>query len=65
MGSEPGDVLTIGELSIYLKIPKPTLYKLAREGALPGTKVGKHWRFHRDAVVKWLQSRPEMEKRRK
>ena len=30
-----GDVLTIEELSAYLKIPKSTLYKLVREGKIP------------------------------
>ena len=47
-------VLTIGELATYLKISKSTLYKLAREGSLPGVKVGRHWRFHKDAVDAWL-----------
>lgn len=46
-------------LSEYLKVSKSTLYKLAQEGVLPGTKVGKHWRFHKDAVVEWLKSHPE------
>ena len=59
MVSEPGAVMTIGELATYLKIPKSTLYKLAQQGDLPGQKVGKHWRFHREAVDDWLKSRPE------
>ncbi len=49
-------VLTIDELAEYLKISKSTLYKLAQEGALPAQKVGKHWRFHRDAVDQWLRN---------
>lgn len=47
-------VMSIGELSRYLKISRSTLYKLAQEGKLPGQKVGRHWRFHRDAVDGWL-----------
>jgi excisionase family DNA binding protein len=47
-------VLTIDDLAEYLKISKSTLYKLAQEGALPGQKVGRHWRFHREAVDQWL-----------
>jgi excisionase family DNA binding protein len=50
-------VFTIEELSKYLKISKSTLYKLAQEGILPGQKVGKHWRFHKDAVDEWLRRR--------
>lgn len=48
-------VMTIDELSVYLKIAKSTLYKLAQEGKLPGQKVGRHWRFHREAVDAWLK----------
>ena len=50
-------VLTIDELSEYLKISKSTLYKLAQEGSIPCQKVGKHWRFHKDAVDEWLRQR--------
>ena len=39
MDEKPGDVLTIEELSIYLKIPKSPLYKLVREGKIPSQKV--------------------------
>lgn len=51
-----GGVLTIVELAEYLKISQSTLYKLAQEGKVPGQKVGKHWRFHRDAVDAWLKN---------
>ena len=50
-------VLTIDELAEYLKISKSTLYKLAQEGSIPSQKVGKHWRFHKDAVDQWLRQR--------
>jgi excisionase family DNA binding protein len=50
-------VFTIEELSGYLKISKSTLYKLAQDGNIPGQKVGKHWRFHKDAIDRWLQQR--------
>ena len=47
-------VFTIDELAVYLKLPKRTLYKLAQEGTVPGHKVGKHWRFKRDTIDRWL-----------
>jgi len=49
-------VLTIDELAAYLKASKSTLYKLLSEGKIPGQKVGRHWRFSKEAVDKWLQS---------
>jgi len=57
MASNSSEVMTIVELSEYLKVSKSTLYKLAQEGSLPGQKVGKHWRFHRDVIDRWLASR--------
>jgi excisionase family DNA binding protein len=47
-------VLTIDDLVIYLKLPKSTIYKLAQEGKIPGQKVGRHWRFHRAVIDRWL-----------
>jgi len=47
-------VFTIDELAIYLKLPKRTLYKLAQEGSVPAQKVGRHWRFKRDTIDRWL-----------
>jgi excisionase family DNA binding protein len=54
MAKRNDSVLTIDELSAYLKIAKSTLYKLAQEGKLPAQKVGRHWRFHRAAIDRWL-----------
>jgi excisionase family DNA binding protein len=51
-------VMTIEELSKYLKISRSTLYKLAQEGKLPAQKVGRHWRFHKEAVDEWLKQQP-------
>ncbi|GJQ27291.1 MAG: DNA-binding protein [Phycisphaerae bacterium] len=51
----PDSVMTIDELSSYLKVPKSTLYKLAQEGKVPGQKVGRHWRFHRVVIDDWLR----------
>jgi len=65
MQSNADEVLTIEGLSAYLKVSKSTLYALAREGALPGAKVGKHWRFHKGAIERWLISHPEQRKTRR
>ncbi len=51
----PGAVLTIDELSDYLKISKSTLYKLVREGKIPCQKIGRHWRFRKEAIDRWLE----------
>ena len=48
-------VMTIDERSVDLKVAKSTLYKLVQEGKLPGQKVARHWRFHREAIDAWLK----------
>lgn len=53
------NVLTMAELSLYLKVPKSTLYKIVREGKIPSQKVGRHWRFHRQAIDHWLAAGSE------
>ena len=55
MGANPGEVLNIEELAAYLKISKSTLYKVVREGKIPCQKVGKHWRFRKEAIDRWLE----------
>jgi excisionase family DNA binding protein len=58
MAKNRDSVMTITELSTYLKVSKSTLYKLAQEGQVPGQKVGRHWRFHKATIDKWLAERP-------
>ena len=53
----PKDVLTIDELAEYLQVSKSSLYKLAQDGKVPGQKVGKHWRFRKEAIDRWLDER--------
>ena len=55
MSVDIGSILTIDELSDYLKISKSTLYKLAQAGKVPGQKIGRHWRFHKEAIDQWLK----------
>jgi excisionase family DNA binding protein len=55
MDEKLGAVLTIDELSAYLKIPKSTLYKVVREGKVPCQKIGRHWRFRKEAIDRWLE----------
>lgn len=47
-------VLTLQECSKYLKIAESTIYLLARQGKIPCQKVGRNWRFSKEALDKWL-----------
>ncbi len=58
----PGpDLKTIERLADDARNAKPKLYKLAQERRVPGQKVGKHWRFSREAVDVWLRAEPPSE----
>lgn len=50
-------ILTIKELAVYLKLSVSSIYKLAQAGKIPGQKVGKHWRFHQDAIDNWIKKK--------
>jgi excisionase family DNA binding protein len=65
MEPNSGSVLTIDELADYLKIPKSTLYKLAQEGKVPGQKVGRHWRFRKETIDRWLEHDTPAERSRR
>ena len=41
------ELLTVGEVATYLRMSISTVYRLARQGRLPGQKIGGVWRFSR------------------
>jgi len=51
------ELLTPHELSRILKLHPFTVTRLAREGKLPGFKVGGSWRFRKDEFEKWIEER--------
>jgi excisionase family DNA binding protein len=46
-------ILTVSELSEYLNVHRTTIYRLLREGKLPGFRLGGDWRFRLDAIEQW------------
>lgn len=50
-------VLTGGEVAKLLRVSRDTVYRLAASGELPGRKIGRIWRFSRDAIEQYLQNR--------
>ena len=59
--SDIGPVLTVGDLSNYLKVHPSTIYRLLKSRQLPAFKVGSDWRFKREDIDRW---RIEGEKKR-
>src|SRR5215217_2070305 len=46
--ADPSEVLTVEQVA------EKAVRELARNGELPGRKVGREWRFVRRAVLEWL-----------
>jgi excisionase family DNA binding protein len=55
MDEQQPPVMTIDEVAAYLRIPRGSVYKLAQRGGIPCQKVGRHWRFRREALDRWLE----------
>ena len=58
MKDQTHDVLTIEQAAEYLQISQSTLYKEAQKGKIPCQKIGRRWRFSRQALEKWLEKFP-------
>lgn len=52
-------VMTIEEAADYLRVPLSSLYKLAQGGKVPCQKVGRHWRFRKESLDRWLDQKSE------
>ena len=52
--AEGADILTTEEAAVLLRVSSKTLLALARDGELPGTKVGRAWRFLRTDLLDYV-----------
>ena len=56
MTTDHNEIMTIEEVAKYLKMTPQTVYKWAQDGQIPGTKLGKEWRFRRRIIDEWLDT---------
>jgi excisionase family DNA binding protein len=54
------EILTATEAAELLKVHKRTVYRLAEEGVIPGTRIGHRWRFSKKNILA-LVAKPEVE----
>ena len=52
----PADMLTSREVAAYLGIHEKHVYRLLRQGRLPGTRVTGRWVFSRRLVKEWIEA---------
>lgn len=43
-------IMTLAEVAEYLKMSSSTVYRLARQGKVPGRKIGGTWRDRKSVV---------------
>lgn len=53
--------LTVAELSEYLQIHRTTIYRMLRQGKLPGFRIGSDWRFSLEAIEKWQRDQMKID----
>jgi excisionase family DNA binding protein len=50
-------VMTLKEVSEFLKIGPTTIYTLARNKKIPARKIGREWRFLKSEILQWIKDR--------
>ena len=51
-------VMTVREVSEYLRVHPSTIYKLVRHGELPAFRIGSDWRFNIEEIDRWRLRAP-------
>lgn len=50
------EIMTLSELSEYLKVSKRSIYRLVSMGMIPAFKLGNTWRFRSSEINRWISS---------
>jgi excisionase family DNA binding protein len=46
-------VMTVHDVSAYLRVHPSTVYRLLKRNQLPAFRVGSDWRFNVEAIDRW------------
>ncbi len=61
MDNPSPEIMTIEDVAAFLRIPLSSVYRLAHAGKIPGQKIGRHWRFRRQTLERWMDRHPLVE----
>jgi excisionase family DNA binding protein len=50
-----GGVLTVQEVSSYLRVHPSTIYRMLKRNQIPAFRVGSDWRFTVEAIDQWRE----------
>lgn len=48
------EMMTTKDLAKYLKLHEITISKYAKQGLIPGIRIGRVWRFDKVAIDEWI-----------
>ncbi|HTQ23855.1 MAG TPA: helix-turn-helix domain-containing protein [Candidatus Binataceae bacterium] len=49
----PSKVMTVREVSAYLRVHPSTIYRLLKQQQIPAFQMGSDWRFNIEAIDSW------------
>ncbi|RMF06386.1 MAG: DNA-binding protein [Candidatus Neomarinimicrobiota bacterium] len=52
MSSIEQEILSLEEAGRLLRLRKRTMYRLLKNGAIPGVKIGGQWRIRREDILR-------------
>ena len=47
-------IMTTKEVAAYLKLHEITICKYAADGLIPAKRIGRVWRFDKEAIDRWI-----------
>ncbi len=47
--------MTVKEVADYLQFSTDQIYRLAQQGKIPVSRVGKRWRFKKEKLDQWME----------
>jgi excisionase family DNA binding protein len=47
-------IITTKEMAKYLRLHEITICKLSKEGKIPCFRIGRVWRFDKEAIDEWI-----------
>ncbi len=50
-------MMTVKEVAQYLHLHQSSVYRLLKRKGLPAVRIGSDWRFRRESVDRWVESR--------
>jgi excisionase family DNA binding protein len=51
--TQPSKLLTVREMSTYLRVHTRTIYRMLRHKQIPAFHVGNEWRFNLESIDQW------------